>query len=78
MLAKYILSVLIWLPIIGGAALLAVGDDGDARSARAGLMRFVALAVSVLTFIFSVGLYGAFDNAAAGMQFVERVSWVDR
>jgi len=73
----YLLSVLIWLPVIGGLALLAIGDDGDAASARAGLMRWVALAVSVVTFLASLGLYSGFDPATADMQFVERVPWVE-
>ncbi|MDH3512639.1 MAG: NADH-quinone oxidoreductase subunit M [Gammaproteobacteria bacterium] len=77
MLTTYLLSVLVWLPIGGGAALLVIGDSGDARSSQAGLMRIAALVFSVLTFLLSVVLYAAFDNAATGMQFVERVSWVD-
>ena len=40
-------------------------------------MRNVALAVTLLTFLISIGLYAAFDNAATGMQFVERVLWVE-
>ena len=74
--SQHILSILIWLPIIGGAVLIVIGDDNDAESARAGLMRWVALAVSVLTFLVSVGLYIAFDNSTADMQFVEKISWV--
>ena len=77
MLSTYLLSTLVWLPIIGGAALLAIGDGGDARSSQAGLMRIAALGVTVVTFVLSVGLYIAFDNAETGMQFVERVVWVD-
>jgi len=73
----YLLSVLVWLPVLGGVALLVIGDNGDARSSQAGFMRIVALVTSVLTFVFSIGLYAAFDNAATGMQFVERVSWVE-
>ncbi len=72
-----ILSILVWLPVIGGAALLVIGDSGDARSSQAGLMRIVALVTTVLTFLFSIGLYAAFDNAATGMQFVERIPWVE-
>jgi NADH-quinone oxidoreductase subunit M len=72
-----ILSVLVWLAIIGGAALLVIGDGGDARSSQAGLMRIVALVSASLTFLLSIGLYAAFDNAATGMQFVERVAWIE-
>ena len=77
MLTTYILSVLVWLPVFGGVALLVIGDSGDARSSQAGLMRVVALVTSLLTFVFSIGLYSAFDNSATGMQFVERVPWVE-
>jgi NADH-quinone oxidoreductase subunit M len=75
-LTQNILSLLIWLPIAGGAALLFVGDGGDATSGRARQMRWMALAVSVLTFFISVPLYTGFDTSTAAMQFVERTSWI--
>ena len=73
---QYLLSILIWLPVFGGLGLLLIGDDGDSESPRAGMMRNVALAVSIATFLFSTGLYTGFDFSTASMQFVERVSWV--
>lgn len=75
-LATHMLSVLIWLPIVGGIALLLIGDEGDAGSPRARVMRMTALVVSVVTFVLSIGLYAGFDSAATGMQFVERYSWI--
>ncbi|ANO51503.1 NADH-quinone oxidoreductase subunit M [Woeseia oceani] len=75
-LSHNILSILIWLPILGGIAVLAAGDDGDADSARAGGMRMLSLGVSVLTFLLSLFLYKSFDNGTAAMQFVERVPWI--
>ena len=77
MLTQYLLSILIWLPVFGGAALLFIGDGDDTQSSQAGLMRLSALVVSLLTFVFSIGLYAGFDNAATGMQFVERVPWIE-
>ncbi len=77
MLANYLLSILVWLPIAGGAVLLVIGDGNDNRSPQAGLMRMTALGTSMLTFVLSIGLYAAFDNAATGMQFVERVPWIE-
>jgi len=76
-LANYLLSFLIWLPIVGGLALLVIGDGGDVKTAQARLMRTVALAFSLLTFLASIGLYVGFDNAEPGMQFIERIPWVE-
>jgi NADH-quinone oxidoreductase subunit M len=74
--AQHLLSILVWLPIFGGLALLVIGDDGDSRSSRAGMMRHSALLITLVTFIFSTALYAAFDNAALAMQFVERADWI--
>ena len=76
-LTENLLSVLIWLPIFGGAAVLFIGDGGDAASGRARQMRWVALATSLLTFLLSLNLYTGFDTATAAMQFVERFDWID-
>ncbi len=75
-LTHLILSILIWLPIIGGVAVLIVGDDGDAASSRAEGMRVLVLLVSVLTFVLSVFVYSSFDTTTADMQFVERFEWI--
>ncbi len=74
--SEHLLSILIWLPVIGGVALIAIGDDNDAASSRAGLMRIAALAVSVITFLISIALFAGFDNAATGMQFTEKEAWI--
>ena len=75
-LTHLILSILIWLPIIGGTAVLIVGDDGDAASSRAEGMRVLVLLVSLLTFVLSVFVYSSFDTTTADMQFVERFEWI--
>ena len=75
-LSQHLLSILIWLPIIGGVVLIVIGDDQDVTSSRAGLMRIVALAVTTATFLMSIALYVSFDNAATGMQFGEKIAWV--
>ena len=77
MLTNYLLSFLIWLPIVGGFGLLVIGDAGDAKSSQARLMRVAALTFTIITFFASVALYMGFDNAEPGMQFVERVLWVE-
>lgn len=65
-----LLSVLIWLPILGGALVLAVGN------ARAAAARWLGLAVAVLTFAFSIGLLTGFDYANPGLQFIETHAWI--
>ncbi|HSH44027.1 MAG TPA: NADH-quinone oxidoreductase subunit M [Arenicellales bacterium] len=66
-----ILSSLVWLPILGGAGVLALGGDQ-----RADLIRKASLAIAVLVFLLSLPLYTAFDTTTAAMQFVERREWV--
>ena len=49
MLANYILSFLIWFPILGGVMLLVIGDGDDVNSPQARLMRMAALGFTFLT-----------------------------
>ncbi|MBC7989039.1 MAG: NADH-quinone oxidoreductase subunit M [Luteimonas sp.] len=65
-----LLSALIWLPIIGGALTLMLGN-GRPQAAR-----WLALAIALLAFVLSLPLLTGFDFAAAGMQFVERREWI--
>ncbi len=65
-----LLSILIWLPIVGGFALLAVGEGNQA------LVRKLALGISLLTFLLSIPLYTGFDTTTAAMQFVEKHPWI--
>ena len=65
-----ILSMTIWLPIIGGLLVLASGDKAP------GVSRWLALFVAVATFLVSLPLYSGFDTATAQMQFVEKVAWI--
>ena len=62
---------MIWLPIIGGLVVLAVGDRIGGRPDR-----WIALAISLLTFVLSIGLYSGFDFDTSQMQFVEQAAWI--
>jgi NADH-quinone oxidoreductase subunit M len=66
-----ILSLLIWLPIFGGLAVITAGEN------RASLARVMALAVSGLTFFLSILLFTAFDTSTAAMQFTEIKPWIE-
>ncbi|HET7300677.1 MAG TPA: NADH-quinone oxidoreductase subunit M [Oleiagrimonas sp.] len=63
-----ILSLLIWLPIIGAVPVLI------ARQTRA--MRWIALAFSVATFIASLFILPMFNADSSAMQLVEMHHWI--
>ena len=69
-----ILSALVWLPILAGIAVLALGS-GEVGAHRG---KLVSLVASTVVFILSLPLYFGFDITTAEMQFVERVSWIER
>ncbi len=64
-----LLSLVIWLPIIGGLVVLAAGKNDV-------LVRWLALIFSILTFVASLPLYTGFDSGTYQMQFVEQMPWV--
>ena len=68
-----LLSLAIWVPIIGGLLVLATGSDRNAP-----LARMLALAVAVAGFVVTIPLYTGFDVGTSAMQFVELQSWVPR
>jgi len=65
-----LLSLVIWFPILGGIAVLFVGDESPARA------KALALTVSILSFLFSIPLFSHFDATTAAMQFQEFVPWI--
>jgi NADH-quinone oxidoreductase subunit M len=69
MFGGHLLSVVIWLPIIGGLVVMALGKRLEA-------VKWLALGVSVLTFLVSIPLWTNFQLGVATMQFVERAPWI--
>jgi NADH-quinone oxidoreductase subunit M len=67
------LSLAIWIPIVSGLVLLAIGRDD-----RAPMVRWLALAASVVAFLVTIPLYTGFDTSTAAMQFVEHAPWIER
>ncbi len=63
----HLLSLLIWLPIVGGIAIVVLGDS---RS------RPFAAVVSGLTLLLSLPLYLNFDRTTSDMQFAELFAWL--
>jgi NADH-quinone oxidoreductase subunit M len=67
------LSLAIWLPIILGCVVLAIGRDD-----KPGLTRWFTLAAAIVSFLPTIPLVQLFDNAAHGFQFVESTPWIGR
>ena len=65
-----LLSALVWLPILGGVALLVMDAMGNTACRQS------ALVISIATFLLSTLLYTHFDTATAVMQFQENVPWI--
>ena len=68
-----LLSLAIWLPILSGVVLLALGRDEHAATAR-----WVALAAAIASFVVTLPLIGNFDATTAAMQFQEKHAWIER
>ena len=67
-----LLSLLIWLPIVGGISVLVIGNN------RSDLARWVSVAVSIIVFALSLNLWNGFDTSTQGMQFVENTAWISQ
>ncbi|SAK73619.1 NADH dehydrogenase subunit M [Caballeronia arationis] len=68
-----ILSVAIWLPIVFGLLVLAVGSDKNPAPAR-----WIALIGSILGLLVTIPLITGFDSSTAALQFVEQANWIER
>jgi len=67
-----LLSLVIWVPVLGGLLVLATGSDKNAPEAR-----MLALIVAIVTFLLSIPLYTHFQLNTANMQFVELHPWIE-
>ncbi len=65
-----LLSILIWLPIIGGLLVLA------AKKISTGTVRWLSLLVAIVAFVISIILLRGFDSSIYEMQFYESVPWI--
>ena len=67
------LSLSIWVPIVAGLIVLAVGRDRDAA-----IVRWIALLGALAGFLVTIPLYTHFDVSIGAMQFVELKEWIPR
>jgi len=67
----FLLSILIWLPILGAIGVIMAGAQ------RPVMARGLALVIAVATFVLGLPLFFAFDTTTAAMQFVEQRPWIE-
>jgi len=65
-----LLSLLIWVPIIGAFIMLLMGDKNP------NLSRAIALILSLATLLLCIPLYSGFQTGTAAMQYVEFAPWI--
>jgi NADH-quinone oxidoreductase subunit M len=65
-----LLSVLIWLPILGAVAVLALGRNPV-------VARWLTVLVALATLAASIPLYLGYDAVSGGMQFAESHAWIN-
>ena len=69
-MSSHLLSLSIWVPILGALLVFAVGSE------RRNAARWTALAVALAGFLVTLPIYAGFDVKQAGMQLVEQAPWV--
>ncbi|MDF1757167.1 MAG: NADH-quinone oxidoreductase subunit M [Legionellaceae bacterium] len=67
----HLLNILIWLPIIGGCAILLIGNDKNSN-----LLRYMALATVTITLLLSCLFMYDFDTSTYAMQYVDDIQWM--
>jgi len=65
-----LLSLVLYLPLVGIALLVAVSERNEA------LVRHVSLGVMIVQFVLAAYLYTQFDATTAGLQFETRIAWI--
>jgi NADH-quinone oxidoreductase subunit M len=68
-----LLTLLTFLPLVGGAVIMAVRGSEQAVASNA---RWTALWTSLIVFLLSLVLWFKFDTTSAGFQFVEQVEYL--
>ncbi|MCB2019428.1 MAG: NADH-quinone oxidoreductase subunit M [Rhizobacter sp.] len=68
-----LLSLAIWVPIVSGALLFALGRDAQATA-----VRWIALFAALAGLLVTLPLISRFDATTPAMQFQENFTWIER
>ena len=71
MLTENILTLTIFLPLLGIVILLFVNRD------RSSLIKMIGIGTALVTFVLSLALYFGFDDQATGFQFQHHQMWIE-
>lgn len=71
LLHSSLLSILIWLPVLGAVAVLLTGGEKNANVARS-----IAVIIGVINLLLCIPLYLGFDTNSYAMQFQENHLWI--
>lgn len=71
MLSEYILTITIFLPLVGVVLLFLLNKE------NAGAIKLAGFLTTIVTFLVSLLLYFQFDQSSAGFQFQQRVMWIE-
>jgi NADH-quinone oxidoreductase subunit M len=74
MLSWPILSLIVFLPLVGALVIAAIPSHGEAETNNA---RWIALWVTLVTFAISLVLVWKFDPKSADFQFEEKYRWLE-
>lgn len=66
-----LLSLLIWLPVLGAIPVAMMNSAAQANRAR-----ILSLILSIISMVLCIPLYFSFDVNTAAMQFVEHLTWI--
>src|SRR5690348_14737953 len=69
-MGNFLLSLVVWTPLVGAVLVLLVPRDQPEGARRA------ALAFSLVTFVLSLALWGDFHTDTAEFQWLEQGAWV--
>ena len=67
---SHLITYLLLIPLLGGVLLLFIGNKKE------NLIRYFALAVSIITFLISLVIYFNFDLNNPSFQFVHKFDWI--
>jgi NADH-quinone oxidoreductase subunit M len=74
MLSWPILSLIVFLPLVGALVIAAIPSHGEAETSN---VRWIALWVTLVTFAISLVLVWKFDPKSADFQFEEKYRWLE-